>query len=169
MKKKPIKKSNKHTSQTKSWQLGALTSQSSQDIQLWRFWIKNTQEDQHFFKLDKTKCTNFQGSPLFGSYVQHKNAQTINWRHWSQSCALFFPLASKHPTGKREVNWLSIIVLYIAPKKRTSLKIYLFCLVQLKSVPFNLLCVLNLFSECWQSTLFQILSGCFWWFWFIWK
>ena len=29
------------------------------------------------------------------------------------------------------------------------------CLVQLKSVLFNLLCVLDLFSECRQSTLFQ--------------
>ena len=27
---------------------------------------------------DKTNCANFRGSPLFRSYVQHKNQQTIN-------------------------------------------------------------------------------------------
>ena len=30
------------------------------------------------------------------------------------------------------------------------------CLGQLKNILLNLLCVFDLFSECWQSTLFQI-------------
>ena len=44
--------------------------------------IKNTQEVKKKKRLligqDKTKCANFRGSPLFRSYVQHKNKQAIS-------------------------------------------------------------------------------------------
>ena len=54
-------------------------------------------------------------------------------------------LAEGLPTGKRQVNWLHIFVLYVASKKRTSSKIRAFCLVlsNLKGVVFNLLCVFD--------------------------
>ena len=39
-------------------------------------------------------------------------------------------------------------------KKRITSKLCAFCLIKKRS--FNLLCVLGLFSERWQSTLFQI-------------
>ena len=49
------------------------------------------------------------------------------------------------------------MIVLVALKKRIPSKIcFLSCLVRLKSFLFNLLCVFEFFSECRQSTLFQI-------------
>ena len=50
------------------------------------------------------------------------------------------------------------IMLYVAWKR--GLPQIFACFVQSKSVSFNFLCGLDLLSECWQSTLFQIFCCC---------
>ena len=65
------------------------------------------------------------------------------------------PSTSIQASNWQKINKLFIFVLYTASKMRTSLKICAVCVVQ-KSVLFNLLCVFGLCSECWQSTLSQI-------------
>ena len=60
----------------------------------------------------------------------------------------------------RWINWVffsSVFLLYVACKTRLPRKCARFVLFRpIKKCPFNLLCVLDLFSEHWQSTLFQI-------------
>ena len=47
--------------------------------------------------------------------------------------------------------------MFVALKKRIPLKMcILSCFMSLKGILLNRLCVFHLFSECWQSTLFQI-------------
>ena len=72
--------------------------------------------------------------------------------------ALFLPPASWHLTDKDKLVWLFSVVLYVAWKRGLPRKFARFVLFRLiKKSSFNLLCVLDLFSERWQSTLFQTL------------
>ena len=66
-----------------------------------------------------------------------------------QSRVHFLPLASKHPTGERSVNWLFVYFCVVRSfekedflKKNSCILSYL---VLLKSVLFNLLCVFHLY------------------------
>ena len=72
--------------------------------------------------------------------------------------ALLLPPASWHLTDKDKLVSLFSVLLYVAWKRGLPKKIARFVLFRLiKKHSFNLLCVLDLFSERWQSTLFQIL------------
>ena len=56
-----------------------------------------------------------------------------------------------------QIVCFSVFMLYVAWKRGLPRKFARFVLFRLiKKRPFNLLCVLDLFSERWQSTLFQI-------------
>ena len=57
----------------------------------------------------------------------------------------------------QKISWFNCFLLYIAWKRGIARKFAHFVLFRLiKKRSFNLLCVLDLFSEHWQSTLFQI-------------
>ena len=69
---------------------------------------------------------------------------------------IFFELRTiQQKTTK--VSWFNCFLLYVAQKRLLHRKFARFILFRpIKTRSFNLLCVLDLFSERWQSTLFQI-------------
>ena len=83
----------------------------------------------------------------------------------SVSCP--FPFASlPHPTDTRPVELIvcsSVFMLYVAWKRGFPQNFSCFVLFRsIKKHSFNLLCVLDFFSERWQSTLFPIDFKCYW-------
>ena len=99
---------------------------------------QNTQEAERHFLMgrNRAKCANFQGSPLFWA-MYNINTLYIAWkRGLPQKFACFLYVAWKRGLPQK----CACFVLF-CPTKKCS---------------FNLLFVLDLFSERWQSTLFQI-------------
>ena len=107
---------------------------------------------------NRTKRVNFRGSPLFQAMYNIEKQTTDSTYLVSNRC--WEAGGRKRERDWLETSWIncfSVFMLYAAWKRGLPRKIarfVLFC--PIKSVPFNLLCVLGLFSECWQSTLFQI-------------
>ena len=66
------------------------------------------------------------------------------WVYRKSSSSLIPTSFCTNPAGNREVRDLFVVVLFVALKKRISLKILILSgFVSLKSIPFNLLCVLG--------------------------
>ena len=59
--------------------------------------------------------------------------------------------------NRHQLSYLFVFVLFVALKKRIPWKMCTLSFVYFKSVLFKLLCACDRFSECRQSTLFQIL------------
>ena len=108
--------------------------------------MQNTQENKRTLfnstKLDKT-CT-FSRKSSFSSYVKHENRKTNNQFNFSSVGWMW-------EAGGRKRAW------DLAWKRGLPRKCARFVLFPpIKKRSFNLLCVLDLVSERWQSTLFQI-------------
>ena len=102
------------------------------------------------------------GGLLFPSYLQHKNKQFTFARRCLQREEgmrhdLFLRTAS---IQLAKDQWTVCFCVVHSLEKEDFLKnvCILSCFVQLKSILSNLLCVSDLFSEHWQSTLFQVLT-----------
>ena len=84
------------------------------------------------------------------------------YKLWTR-CMCTFPSAS---TQTAKVNWLPSFCVVRSFEKEDFLKnsCILSCLVQLKSILLNLLCIFFFLGgglDCWQSTLFQLLLSWF--------
>ena len=116
---------------------------------------------------NRTKHAHFQGSPQ-ATYNIKTEKQTINSAYLGHFL-LFLPTShipcsfcQPHTSNWHKISWIYcnlffVFMLYIAWKRGLPPKFACFDQFHLiKKCSFTLSCALDLFSECWQSTLFQM-------------